>query len=389
MKIWHTAALPPSRLNGVSATIWLLAAEQAHLGHDVSVLMDEPADDEARALAAEAKFKLFDWKNGLWNYDPASLMAALESPPAIVHMHSVFIPRQATMCRELWRRKIPYIVTPHGGLAPVIQTRSRLRKFVYSLLIERRRCRRAAMLTAAPGEAAGLLAFTRRPMQPVAIMPVPVNARVLGDGKWRGNVAARKFVFLGRFDVHVKGLDLLVEVARLMPDATFELYGSIDAKTESRLRALQQNCPANVRFSRPIFGSEKGKVLSEASMYLQLSRSESFGIALAEAMYLGVPCAIAEGMNMAGLFRERNLGLLVPYDPPAIAARLTDALSSVETLKKWSERAGKYAGATYEPRVAAQSYVKLYEMVCAPRSRTTEKPLAVKELKDVHTTSAA
>jgi glycosyltransferase involved in cell wall biosynthesis len=362
-------------LNGVNATIWLLAREQARLGHRVTLLLDEAPDETGRAFAAETGIELLPVPGGTWQFDPVPLAAALQrTAPHMVHMHSVFIPRQAMLAAELRRRRIPYIITPHGGLARVILKRNRVKKLIYSLWMERPRFRGAAAIAVAAGEERDIHDFVRNLDMPMPVMPIPVDAEQLGSSRWSGDVQSRRFVFLGRFDVHVKGLDTLVKVASLMPEARFDLYGSEDPKTLCRLRQIQRTQPPNVTFHSPVHGAAKTAVLCGASIYLQLSRAESFGISIAEAMFLGIPCAISNTINMAGVFRTHDLGMTLESDAPSIAATLRQALAAPANLQRWSQRCADYAARNYESTVAAGRYIRLYEQCGTVRQG---KPLRI------------
>lgn len=363
MRIWHVGSCPsPRQLSGVNATIWLLAREQARLGHRVTLLLDEAPDESGRTLATETGIELLPLPGGTWQFDPAPLAAALQrTAPHVVHMHSVFIPRQAMLARELQRRRIPYVITPHGGLARVILKRNRLQKLIYSYWLERPRFRGAAAIAAAAGEERDVRDFVGDLDMPMPVTPIPVDAEQLGSARWSGDVQSRRFVFLGRFDVHVKGIDTLVKVASLMPEARFDLYGSEDSKTLNRLRQIQRAQPPNVTFHPPVHGAAKAAVLCGAAIYLQLSRAESFGISIAEAMYLGIPCAISNTINMAGAFRTHDLGITLESDARSIAVTLRQALAAPANLQRWSQRCSNYAARNYESTVAAGRYIRLYE----------------------------
>src|SRR5262245_5944471 len=61
VKIWHVgASSSPVRVDGVSRTVWLLSKEQARLGHDVTLILDETPDQAARDIARESGLKLID-----------------------------------------------------------------------------------------------------------------------------------------------------------------------------------------------------------------------------------------------------------------------------------------------------------------------------------------
>jgi glycosyltransferase involved in cell wall biosynthesis len=376
LRIWHDGADAHSvGVNGVNATIWLLARHQARLGHDVTLLLRTIPSAAAIASARSAGIRLVFLGGGLWRVSRSKLAQAVaEARPDVVHMHSVFIPRQASLARQLRAASIPYITTPHGGLSAEVLRHNRIKKAMYARFFERPRCLSAAMLTAAIGEEADLRAFLG-PIVPIRNMPVGVDTEALGTEQWKQNFFPPRLVFLGRFDVFVKGIDLLLGIAGLMRDHEFHLYGLQDQATREALRQLRCGSASNVFFHPPVYGHEKVQVLCDATMYIQMSRSESFGISIAEAMHLGVPCAISDQIHIATAFRNNGLGLLLPTDSASASMSLTRALKSKDQLMLWSQRARAFARENFDAAPAAQRHVDLYrEVIAAPTPRLTITP---------------
>jgi glycosyltransferase involved in cell wall biosynthesis len=378
LRIWHDGADPNSHgVNGVNATIWLLARHQAWLGHDVTLLLRVQPSAAAISSARTAGIRLLFLGGGLWRVSRARLDDALRQfTPDIVHMHSVFIPRQASLARQLRARGISYITTPHGGLSSEVLRQNRIKKRIYARLLERPRCTSAALLIASLGEETDIRAFLGQRAVPIRNMPLGIDTESLGTERWKQNFIPPKLVFLGRFDVYVKGIDLLLGVAGLMRDHEFHLYGLQDHGTREWLRQIRCGCASNVFFHPPVYGLEKAQVLCDATMYIQMSRSESFGISIAEAMHLGVPCAISDQIHIAAPFREHDLGLLLPGDSAAAAMALTSALKAREPLLRWSQRAKAFAAEHFDARMAAQRHIDVYREMIAPISANL--PIAAK-----------
>ena len=191
----------------------------------------------------------------------------------------------------------------------------------------------------------------------------PFDLPKLMDYKWKGNVDAKKLLFLGRFDVVHKGLDILVEIARFLSEVDFHLYGNEELKTKNQLTRLQYSSPPNVYFHKPVFEEEKLQVLANSSLYIQTSRWEGFPVSIVEAMSLGVPCAVNESLNFAELFHQHNLGLLLSTNPQESANHLREALSQPAMLHTWSKRAEEFARKQFDPCEVALGYLNVYKQV--------------------------
>ncbi|KAB8330894.1 glycosyltransferase family 4 protein [Scytonema tolypothrichoides VB-61278] len=365
MKILHVgSSSSPKAVDGVNATVWLVAKEQAFLGHQVTLMLDSPPDEAAKILADEAGFQLMHIPANTWRYDPNKLKSLLHTDtPSIVHMHSVYLPKQATLARKIVQNQIPYVITPHGGLDSL---RGKAKKFFYDLIAEKRRFSQASAITVVtPKEERTIRAFMPRYQGIIRWVASPFDTSKFSEQIWKGNIEAKRLVFLGRYDVLHKGIDILVEIARLLPDIEFDLYGTEDSKTKKWLEKIRHNCPCNVHFNKPIFGAEKFQVLADASFYIQTSRWEGFPVSIAESMYMGLPCAVSDLPNFAELFHQNDLGLVLPANPTKAAQLLTEAFAQPIQVQHWSKSAQTFAKDNFHPRKVALDYLKIYEDIAA------------------------
>jgi glycosyltransferase involved in cell wall biosynthesis len=362
MRIWHIGALSsPHRVDGTNVTVWQLAREQALLDHQVALLLDDQPDEAAVTLTEQTGLKLLRIPTNMWHYKEVLESLLRSEPPEVLHVHRVFVPKQAILERSLAEYKIPSVVTPHGAID---FQRRRARKRLYVWLVEKSRFYRASAVTVvAPQEEKAVRAVAPGYGGIVRWIPNPIDTHSLEEHSWKGNTEEKRLIFLGRFHVVHKGIDILVDIARFAPSVEFRLYGVEDIKTKGMLQRLKRRLPPNVYFHGPVFGAEKTQALVDASLYIQASRWEGFPISVAEAMYLGVPCAVAPSLYQAELFRQQNLGLVLPLNPKEAATRLLEVLAQPTQLQGWSERARAYARAHFSPRSAALSYLKLYEEV--------------------------
>ncbi|EAW38400.1 glycosyltransferase family 4 protein [Lyngbya sp. PCC 8106] len=364
MKVWHVGvAASFEKVCGITNTVWLIAKEQVELGHEITLLMDKPPDAEVQAFAKKRKIRLNYVHANQWYYHSECLKKSLFNPPQIVHLHSVYVPRQATLANYLRTEKIPYLVTPHGGLQ---SQRGGLKKWLYTSLIEKQRFSNAEAITVLSNPekkiVESLLSDSHKHLEWIYN---PLDTDTLGDAKWQKNIKKNKIIFMGRFDVFHKGIDILVKLAKKLPNLEFHLYGTEDHRTKKWLKKIKENLPKNVFFHNPIYGEEKKQVLVNASVYIHLSRWEVFGVSIAEAMYLGVPCVIANTIDFADIFKRYNLGLVLPSNISEAATSLQEIFNQPEQLQEWSVQGKAFAEKYFQPRTVAQSYLQLYEKILA------------------------
>lgn len=119
---------------------------------------------------------------------------------------------------------------------------------------------------------------------------------------------------------YLKGIDTYIETARLLPGFKFEIVGINSAKLARKLG----NLPANVTVYDKVKPEELVAFYLKAKIYCQLSRSESFGVSIAEAMTFGAfPIVTGEGgmPEVVG-----NAGVVTERDPQLIARLITNRI---------------------------------------------------------------
>ena len=101
--------------------------------------------------------------------------------------------------------------------------------------------------------------------------------------KTRENIVLTVGVFSSYKGFRIKGIDYFLEIAQQMPETTFVYIGS----DSSEIRKHAGLLPENVSFPGKLPHEQLVAYYQKAKVYCQFSLSESFGLALAEAMYFG------------------------------------------------------------------------------------------------------
>ncbi len=91
--------------------------------------------------------------------------------------------------------------------------------------------------------------------------------------------------------VKIKGLEYLIEGARILQNTKFVVVGKGDY-----LNILKQDAPSNVEFTGPLFGKDLIKMYNSASIFCLPSLTEGFGLVLLEAMATG--CGIISTVDI-------------------------------------------------------------------------------------------
>ena len=170
--------------------------------------------------------------------------------------------------------------------------------------------------------------------QPVAVIPNGVDLPDLrAKPKRRGN--HRTLLFLGRLHP-VKGVDTLIDAWRLVQDRfpawrlvitgdDIDAVGCSGYGEVLRRRAAALGA-ARVSFTGELRGPAKWKAYEDAELYVLPSRSEGFGLTVAEALAAGTPVVTTRATPWRPI-EARGAGWYIDTGTAPLAACLRDVLA--------------------------------------------------------------
>ncbi|HIV09158.1 MAG TPA: glycosyltransferase [Candidatus Spyradenecus faecavium] len=205
-----------------------------------------------------------------------------------VHIHGCWtfpVWWAATLAQYL---AVPYVVSPCGSLGTASLRKSRLRKWLAWWCFDKRDCLGAAWLRAkSQAEAEWMTNALGSTCPPIRVIPNGVDGDLLDAVPDRPRT--QTFLFLGRLHP-LKGLDLLAEAWRLAdlgPAWRLVIAGPADG-------AEPPNDPG-VEVVGPLSGADKARALKSAACLVLPTRSENFGIVVAEALWCRTPVICTKG----------------------------------------------------------------------------------------------
>jgi glycosyltransferase involved in cell wall biosynthesis len=362
LRVLHVGLWPDTgHGGGVDVASWPLLTAQVAEGADVRLLVLGELDQASQAEAARVGVSVTTARSQRLETLSSEGRATIRRiRPDIVHFHSVFIPAHAQLAKVLGRLDIPYFLSPHAGLN---LWRGRLKKAIYGSLVEKPYFRRAATIFVLTKREQQVIERWLGPQGSPQYLELPNSMPALPPGTdlWSPG-EHRRLVYLGRFDVLKKGLDRLVEIARLLPDVAVNAYGRASRTEQAGFERLcRQGLPANMRFLDPVYGETKKTALTSATIYVQASRDDGFPMSIVEAMRLGVPVAVTKGCDVAETIGEEDLGMLLSDDPGSAAADLISAMQDSSRLDHWSRAGRTWTIDALSPKRAAQRTIRAYE----------------------------
>ena len=204
--------------------------------------------------------------------------------------------------RAAARHSIPLVISPRGMLDRWSLQRGPIRKALASLAYERRNLRSACLFHATSDmEADAIRSYGL--MQPIAVIPNGVEAagtrgqdpRHCLEERYPGLRGRRWMLFMGRLD-RKKGLDMLLDawpaLCRDFPTWHLIIAGPDIVglrRTLEATAAQSESVKSSITFTGMLEGHMKRSALGNADVFVLPTRSENFGIAIAEALAFGTP----------------------------------------------------------------------------------------------------
>lgn len=134
-----------------------------------------------------------------------------------------------------------------------------------------------------------------------------------------------------------KGQQLLLEaapqIAAARPDTAFLLVGELSAEDRERLVALACRLGVADRVVFTGYREDATHLMRAMDVVAVPSEAETFGLVVVEAMALGKPVVATAVGGIPKIVRDGETGLLVPREPPALAAAVIRILGSGEMLE--------------------------------------------------------
>lgn len=214
--------------------------------------------------------------------------------------------------RELRKRNIPYIIVPRSALTEsAMNNHARFKKKIAHCLFYNRFIKRAAAIHfLTRGEAKETVKLFDLPH-----FIIPNGISIPSYFKKKFSQDHINATFIGRIDIHQKGLDLLFEAMSSERDILdkngfhLNIYGPKSSDTVALLQLCKFYSLSNfVSINQQIFGKDKEKVLLDSDLFILTSRFEGLPMGLIEALSYGVPCAVTDGTYLGEEIFDNKAG---------------------------------------------------------------------------------
>lgn len=201
-----------------------------------------------------------------------------------------------------------------------------------------------------------------QPAMRVVLIPNGVEGAFLRTAR---HEADRHVLFLGRLDVHQKGLDLLLEAwaREPRPSLPLVLAGAGVPRDEAwvRCRVRELGLEEAVQLPGRVDGQARHRLFGEAALFVLPSRFEASPLVLPEAFAYGLPTVMFAIPELEG-YPQSCCRKVPPFDVEAFAAAVRELLQAPERRRAMGERAQQEATRYDWDRLAAQYEAFLCEI---------------------------
>lgn len=269
-----------------------------------------------------------------------SLLSAPFDSPDLVVFHEVYLAPYLDISKQLRKRKIPYVIIPHGSLTHHAQAIKAAKKKVGNILF-------GSFFK----NAVAIQCLSEHEMDETKFkLPkfVGTNGFDLPENKKSSfNTDKVIFTYVGRLAEYHKGIDILLDAFAMLSKTEYKdrcvlkMYGP---DTDERYAHVKQMITERqlgdiVTLSPAIFGEEKERALLDTDIFVQTSRLEGMPMGILEALGYGIPCLVTDGTTMGDYVRKYNAGWSSVTDARAVFENLTLSIEEKAAYVKKSEGA--------------------------------------------------
>lgn len=283
--------------------------------------------------------------------------------PDIVIFHEVYRFEYIKIYHLLVSIKIPYIIIPHGCLSKKAQQKKYIKKLFANILFFNEFIKSAKSIQYLSDNEKRMSAFFK------------YNSFVSGNGvqipivnKVSFSNNGIRFVYIGRLDMRIKGLDLMLKAVKKCENllrkqnAVVQLYGPNDNKVHERIKKEinRLNIADLVYLDKEKVGKEKEKILLSADCFIQTSRTEGLPLGVLEALGYGLPCIVTDGVGLGEMIESFGAGYRCDTKVDGIAEAIKRFIEKFSKIDNISQSAIKLVEEKFDINLIAKKTVDIY-----------------------------
>ena len=296
MKILHITSITNPPGNGVAVAVANYFKYEKKLV-DVAIY-----NVEENIIEDKHSYNISEYKN------ISSLPDGFNTPDLVV-FNEIYKSIYLKLYKECLKNKIPYIIIPHGCLMRKAQDKNRLKKRVANFLLFNRFINNSLAIQYLNNE--------EKDESIAKKQKYIISGNGVDIVKKKNNYINKDFIYIGRYDVEIKGLDLLVGLAFdhkqwfVENNVKIQLYGRGANRGYEIVKAMieEKDLCDIVVLHDAVYGKDKSRKLRESYVFIQASRYEAQGLGIMEALSYGLPCIVTYGTPFGKYVNDKKCGI--------------------------------------------------------------------------------
>lgn len=261
----------------------------------------------------------------------------------IVVFHGIYFMEYIVLYKKLKKNNIPYVVIPHGSLRDEAQSQRYIPKIILNKLFYNSFINNSCLIQyLSESEKNASSKFKQNSII------IPNGIFIKDNFKWEQRENEYfDFIFIGRYAIFHKGLDILVNACEEIKDFMREnkirvnLYGVDFENNLLKLNAMiEEKCISDIIIiNGGVFDNEKYDKLLEADCFIQTSRSEGQPVGIIEALSVGLVSVVTDGTTFAELVERENCGFAAGSTSHSVAKTMVKVYNEKDKLPEMSKKA--------------------------------------------------
>lgn len=241
--------------------------------------------------------------------------------PDVAIFHSIFYVKFVRLEKVLNKYNIPYIIEPHGSFGRMAMKKGWLKKQIAVHTLFKSLLKRSIGYIYTNQAELEDSMFKKKN---TAVVPNGVYGNIVRSSLNKSDRDYPIFYYLGRYDIHHKGLDFLLSALEILDTKREEIYVNFYGLGSDEEINYVRNRIKGFKYVKafemgPIYDDFKKSSLEEANIMLLTSRYEGSPMAILDALSYGNPCLVTPGTNVADELVNNRIGWKTQLDANLIA----------------------------------------------------------------------
>lgn len=303
-----------------------------------------------------------------YNYKDYKSICDLPTPfcnPDIVVFNEVYKPKYIKLYKECLKNNIKYVIIPHGCLVQASQNKRKLKKLLGNVLLFNKFIRNASAIQ--------FLNNTEKENTKLKYKKAIIAGNGVNEPSYKNNSDGnnKDLVFIGRYEINHKGLDLLVDICNKYrnwfkeKNIRIQLYGRDSGNNLTALKELiaKNNVSGILKINGPVYNDDKKKVLGNAYAFIQTSRFEGQPMGIIEALSIGLPCVVTYGTYIGDFIEENNCGIASDFDVDLVFNSIKKICEDEELRNSMADNAYKKTIKEFNWKTVINKTIKEYKEI--------------------------